>query len=178
MTHFGVIQDESLTGGFLESVGIIPPDPNLSSFEFIKSDKLVFSPETKSLINTINQLSIANLPSVSTDLFARVRDNISQTFSQFRDVFELQATQLVGLGEAAVGISGALSEQVAIREEQLARTQEQIRNQQLAINAITEGRAGAGFDPIKFFTDNPLIGGIGIGGLAVGGIILLILLRR
>jgi len=133
---------------------------------------------TRQLIKLSNViLPGLNVPTVSTDLFARVRDNISDTFSQFRDVFELQAGQLVGLGEAAVGISGALSEQVTIREEQLARTQEQIRNNQLAINAISEGQAATGFDPIGFFTDNPVLAGISIGGLLVGGVVLLIALR-
>jgi len=40
-----------------------------------------------------------------------------------------------------------------------------------------KGISAGGFDPIKFFTDNPLIGGIGIGGLLVGGVVLLLVLR-
>ena len=33
------------------------------------------------------------------------------------------------------------------------------------------------FNPIKFYTDNPLIGCIGIGGLAVGAVVLLLVLK-
>ena len=168
MVFAGVSQDPS--GFFTFKQELVDVDPIAQAIQSGET--------TKQLVNISNfLLPQLNVPKVSADLFARVRDNISDTFSQFRDVFELQAGQLVGLGEAAVGISGALSEQVTIREEQLARTQEQLRNQQLAINALIEGQAAAGFDPIKFFTDNPLIGGIGIGGLAVGAVILLIALR-
>lgn len=99
---------------------------------------------------------------------------------------------LLGLGQASIDISGALSEQVTIREQQRARTQEQIRNQSIAIGEINErvsrqlielgdslgGISTGGFDPIKFFTDNPLFAGISIGGLLVGGVVLLLLLRR
>lgn len=107
---------------------------------------------------------------------------------------QFQATtiqNLLGLGQASIDISQALSEQVTIREQQRAFDQEALRNTQIAIGQINErvsrqlielgesfkGISTAGFDPIKFFTDNPLIGGIGIGGLAVGGVILLLLLR-
>lgn len=107
----------------------------------------------------------------------------------------LVTTNLIGLGEASLDISKALNEQITIREDQLARTQESIRNQQIAQTSINEqftsalgsltkslgdlGKGGVGgFDPIKFFTDNPLIGGIGIGGLAVGAVVLLLVLKK
>jgi len=98
---------------------------------------------------------------------------------------------LLGLGQASIDISQALSEQVTIREDQLARTQEAIRNNQILQTNINEqftkafgdltntlGNIGqGGFDPIQFFTDNPLIGGIGIGGLAVGAVVLFLVLK-
>ena len=168
MVFAGVTQDPS--GFFTFKQELVDVDPIAQAIQSGET--------TKQLENLSNfLLPQLNVPKVSADLFDRVRDNLSQTFTEIRDVLQLQTGQLVGLGEAAVGISGALSEQVTIREEQLARTQEQIRNQQIAIEAISEGQAGAAFDPIKFLTDNPLIGGIGIGGLAVGAVILLILLR-
>jgi len=167
----GVTQDPS--GFFTFKQELVDVDPIAQAIQTGETTR-----QLESLSNFF--LPQLNVPTVSADLFARVRDNLSQTFSEFRDIFQLQATQLVGLGQASIDISGALSEQVAIREEQKARIEEQLRNQQIAINAISEGQAGSvtGFDPIAFFTENPLIGGIGIGGLAVGAIVLLLLLRR
>ena len=111
---------------------------------------------------------------------------LPETFRQ-----AVTTTNLLGLGQASIDISSALSEQVTIREQQLARTTEAIRNQRIFTESINErlsqqitalGKSFGDintqqFDPIKFFTDNPLIGGIGIGGLLVGGVILLIALR-
>jgi len=99
---------------------------------------------------------------------------------------------LLGLGRASIDISQALSEQVTIREQQRAFDQETARNTQIALGQVNErlsrqitelgdslsGISTGGFDPIKFFTDNPLIGGIGIGGLAVGAVVLLLLIKR
>ncbi len=106
--------------------------------------------------------------------------------------FEQVQVPLFELGQASLDISGALSEQVAIREEQLARTQEAIRNQQIFTDEVNQrlsqqvtelgqslGDIGqGGFDPLKFFTDNPLLGGIGIGGLAVGAVVLFLLIKK
>ena len=98
---------------------------------------------------------------------------------------------LIGLGEASIDISTAVNEQITIREEQRKRDIEQVNllaietgqlNERLSrqVQELGESLSNlgqGGFDPIKFFTDNPLIGGIGIGGLAVGGIVLLLVLR-
>jgi len=91
-------------------------------------------------------------------------------------------------------LSKSINEQITIRENQRAADQEQVRNQQIAQTSINEqftnsladlskslgdiGKGGGDFDPIKFFTDNPLIGGIGIGGLAVGAVVLFLLIKR
>lgn len=104
----------------------------------------------------------------------------------------LDITNLFKLGSASVDITTALNEQITIREDQLARTQESIRNNQILQTNINEsftntlgdisnalGDIGkGGFDPIKFFTDNPLLGGIGVGGLLVGGVVLFLVLKR
>jgi len=106
--------------------------------------------------------------------------------------FEQVQVPLFNLDQATKGLSDAINEQITIRENQRAADQEQVRNQQIAQTSINEqfttslgdlskslGDIGkGGFDPIKFFTDNPLIGGIGIGGLAVGAVVLLVLLRK
>ncbi len=100
---------------------------------------------------------------------------------------------LLGLGQASIDISGALSEQVAIREQQRVQTNEALENQAIALGQVNERLStqiqeignslknigsGQGFDPLKFFTDNPILGGIGIGGLAVGAVVLLLVLRK
>lgn len=99
---------------------------------------------------------------------------------------------LAGLGQASLDISSALNEQITIREQTISKTTEALKNQQLFTQSVQEKLnqdiAGltksisdlgkGGFDPIKFFTDNPLIGGIGIGGLAVGAVVLLLLIKR
>jgi len=98
---------------------------------------------------------------------------------------------LIGLGQASLDISSALNEQITIRENQRKIDNESLQNTQLAIGQINErlsrqvtelsksfSEINTGdFDPIKFFTDNPLIGGIGIGGLAVGAVVLLLVLK-
>lgn len=123
-------------------------------------------------------------PKLSTDLFQRFNESLSSILTGFT-----QERQL--LGEASIDISQALSEQVTIREQQRVFDQEALRNTQLALGEINErvsrqlielgnsfsGISTGGFDPIKFFTDNPIIGGIGIGGLLVGGVVLLLVLR-
>lgn len=166
----------SLTGGFLESFGLSPTVPTQSPIEFFRANL----PDLGALTQSFATITQAAQPTISAGLFERVRQNISEAL-------QLGRTQRVQLGEAAVDISQALSEQVAIREEQLARTQEAIRNQQIATTAINErlsaqvtelGESFKGFDPIKFFTDNPVFAGLGIGGLLVGGVVLLLLLRR
>lgn len=156
---------------------------------------------------TLSQQAAA-LPQTITGQTVSPQVSLSESFQSSLNIFsnilsggELPETfresivtqNLLGLGQASIDISGALSEQVAIREQQLAKTQEAIRNQQLLTESINErlsgqvtelGKAfsglsgGNGFDPIKFFTDNPLIGGIGIGGLAVGAVVLLLVLKK
>ena len=106
--------------------------------------------------------------------------------------FERVQVPLFELGQASKNISSALNEQITIRENQRAVDNEALRNQQIAQASINEQFTKSlgdisqsfseisqgGIDPLKFLTDNPLIGGIGIGGLTVGAVVLLLLLRR
>jgi len=180
LTHLGVILDKALTGGFLESAGVTAPDPTVSPIEFIKSGGQTFSPETKSLITTLKQLPIANKPSVSLDLFDRIRDNISQTFSQIGETTQLLGEQTTALGESGLDISAALQGEVQLREQQ---RQVDIAAQESVFKEIfgrldAGEQTGGGFDIFKFFTDNPLFLGLGAGGLIVGGLALFLLLKR
>jgi len=170
----------SLTGGFLDPTRVNATGSGSIAGQFAPFGGINIPSSTE--LQTFLTSGIFRLtePKVSAGLFERVRQNISQAL-------QLGRTQRVELGLASIDISQALSEQVAIREQQLARTQEQIRNQSIALGQINErlsrqvtelGQSIGGFDPVKFFTDNPIIGGIGIGGLLVGGVVLLILLRR
>jgi len=129
---------------------------------------------TRNIINRIQDLVDRNL--------------VASTQFQFENV----QVPLFNLGEASKNITSALNENITIREQQRAIDQEAFTNQQILQTSINEGFTNAlgdiskslgdigkgGFDPIKFFTDNPILGGIGIGGLAVGAVVLLVLLKR
>jgi len=163
------------TGGFLDSINTSPIITGLTGTATISGTPTIQANLSNSFVQARaildNILSGGELP---------------ETFRESVTTFNL-----LGLGQASIDISTALNEQITIREEQLARTNEAIRNNQLLQNNINEqftkvfGDIGqslsdigkGGFDLIKFFTDNPLIGGIGIGGLLVGGVVLLVVLK-
>jgi len=145
-----------------------------------------------SLLPAETQVSAAEIIAERAALTRSIFPTATTGITQFIQEQSQDIVNLFKLGAASVDISGALSEQVQIREAQLARTQEQIRNQNIAVEqinerlsrqvtqlgeSITDLSRGQAFDPIKFFTENPIIGGIGIGGLLVGGAVLLIALR-
>lgn len=175
MPHFGLELLGHTTGGFLDSI--------------------TTSPIVTGLTGTAIITGTATTQATLSDSFLAAKTILNNILSggELPETFRESVTtqNLLGLGQASIDISQALSEQVTIREDQLARTQEAIRNNQLAQNSINEAFTKSlgdisnafsdigkgGFDPIKFFTDNPLIGGIGIGGLLVGGVVLLVLLR-
>jgi len=69
------------------------------------------------------------------------------------------------------------SEATAIERKRLTDINESLSTRITELGQSLQGGAG-GFDPFKFLTDNPLLGGIGIGGLAAGAVILLLVLRR
>ena len=124
-------------------------------------------------------------PSIIQDSTSIILENLKKSF------FDVTRFNLLALGEASLDISQALNENITIREQQRAIDVESVANQQIQINQLNErlskqvqelGDAlknigSGGFDPIKFFTDNPIFLGLGIGGLAVGGVVLLLVLR-
>ena len=124
-------------------------------------------------------------PSIIQDSTSIILENLKKSF------FDVTRFNLLALGEASLDISQALNENITIREQQRAIDVERVSNQQIQINQLNErlskqvqelGDAlkdigSGGFDPIKFFTDNPIFLGLGIGGLAVGGVVLLLVLR-
>jgi len=175
MPHFGIESLGHGTGGFL--------------------DTITTSPIVTGLTGTATISGTSTIQATLSESFAQARAILDNILSggELPETFRESVTtaNLLGLGQASIDISQALSEQVAIREEQLARTQESIRNNQILQTNINEqftkafgdlsnslGDIGkGGFDPIQFFTDNPLIGGIGIGGLLVGGVVLFLVLK-
>jgi len=175
MPHFVIESLGHGTGGFLDSI--------------------TTSPIVTGLTGTATITGTATTQASLSDSFAQAKAILDNILSggELPETFRESVTtaNLLGLGQASIDISQALSEQVTIREEQLARTQEAIRNNQILQTNINEqftkafgdltntlGNVGqGGFDPIKFFTDNPLLGGIGIGGLLVGGVVLLLVLK-
>jgi len=133
--------------------------------------------------------------STLSDSFLQARSILDNILSggELPETFRESVTtaNLLGLGQASLDISKALNEQITIRENQRAIDQEAARNNQILQNSINEaftttlGDIGksisdigkGGFDPIKFITDNPLLGGIGIGGLAVGAVVLFLVIK-
>ena len=105
------------------------------------------------------------------------------------NVQELIHENLIGLGKASVDISEAVGEQIRIREQQkqaAESSRQQLREDfeetkgilsEQVVNLGKIPAAGSGFDPIGFFTNNPLLLGLSAGGLAVGGIALLLLIK-
>jgi len=168
MTHFGVIQHSSLTGGFLESFGLSPEISTKSPIDVIKESGF----DLGSLKLAFDTIRIQNKPKVSFDLFDRVRENLS-------GAFQIAGEQRELLGQASVDISKALGEQVTIRETQRAETLGLIGeiNKRLSGQVTALGETGKGLDPLKFLTDNPLLLGLSAGGIAVGAIVLIILLK-
>ena len=124
-------------------------------------------------------------PSIIQDSTSIILENLKKSF------FDLTTFNLEALGQATIGLKAATDEQIVIREKQRKVDVDQVNNQQIQINQLNErlsrqvqelGDAlkdigSGGFDPIKFFTDNPIFLGLGIGGLAVGGVVLLLVLR-
>ncbi len=137
---------------------------------------------------TATERFLANVPqSISSGASTQtIIDNLKES-----NLVNIISRNLIGLGQASIDISSALNENITIRENQRAIDVEAVKNQQIQINVLNERLSGQvsslgeslskitteGFEPIKFLTDNPLVGGIGIGGLAVGGIVLLLLLK-
>ena len=141
---------------------------------------------------TVTERFLSNVPSYissgqsTQDIIERIKERTMALGLLSFDTQSLIHSNLIGLGEASVDISEALNRQIEIRDAQ--RGGQQVFNKTIAdyANEINErlssqvvalGEGGEGFDPIKFFTDNPLLLGISAGGLAVGGIALALLLR-
>jgi hypothetical protein len=101
---------------------------------------------------------------------------------------------LFKLGSASQDLSGAIAQQAQVREEQRAETFSSINslseivgqvNERLSTQVTNLGEsvqqassAASGKDnPLGFLTQNPLLFGLGVGGLAVAGIVLIIALK-
>jgi len=178
MPHFGIESLGHGTGGFLDTI---------VSQSSLETAAAALQPATVT--------GTATIQSTLSESFLQAKAILDNILSggELPETFRENVTtfNLLALGEASKDITDALNEQITIRENQRAIDQEAFTNQQILQTSINEGFTNAlgdiskgfsdigkgGFDPIKFFTDNPLIGGIGIGGLLVGGVVLLVLLK-
>lgn len=165
MTHLGDIIHSSLIGGFLTGT----------------------TTDTGQTITGQTGDSSASFQQAA-NIFQNILSGVGLPQTTFERV---TSENLIGLGEASIDISKALSEQVEIRERQRAVDNEALQNTQIVLGQVNErlstqvqslGKSiedlsRGQFDPVKFFTDNPIIGGIGIGGLLIGGVILLVALK-
>jgi len=171
------------SGGFLDGIGDgigSGPIPGLTGTRTVTGTPTRIIPSgvesglsTRRIINQIEDL---------------VDRNLVQS-TQFQ--FEAVQVPLFNLQQNQSTFSSALNEQITIRENQRATDQESVNNLKIFTESVNERLSQqvtqlgkslgdlsvASFDPIKFFTDNPLIGGIGIGGLLIGGVVLLVLLK-
>ena len=167
MTHFGAILHSSL----VEPNQDLVVDPNVSALEFFIANP----PDLGTLKDSFALIAAQNEPKVSTDLFDRIRTNIAQALDTARD-------ERTSIGEFALNIDTSLNKQIAIREAQRAETfdfirkiEDRISAQLVDLGETTKGESG---NPFEFITDNPLLSGLSVGVLAVGGIVLLLLLRK
>ena len=124
-------------------------------------------------------------PTIVSGSTQTIIDNLKNSF------FDLTRFNLLALGAASEDISFALNENLTRIEIDRKIDVESVANQQIQINQLNErvsrqlselGDAfknigSGGFDPIKFLFDNPIFAGIGIGGLAVAGVVLLVVLK-
>lgn len=130
---------------------------------------------------TTNVLS----PSIIADSTSIILQNLKNSF------FDVTRINLLALGAASEEISFALDEQIIIRERQRAVDIDQANNLQIQLNVLNERlssqvseigqsltKLGESGSPLEFLTNNPIIAGIGIGGLLVGGIILFVVLKK
>lgn len=95
---------------------------------------------------------------------------------------------LIGLGNASVDISKALSEQDSKVQEQFRQLtdflnsfNERVSGQLIDLGGSVSDASAAATEsnnPLGFIFDNPLLFGLGTGGLVVGGIVLILLLKR
>jgi len=182
MPHFAIESLGHGTGGFLDQIATSPLVTGLTGTRTVTGESFLTGIavtggvesglSTRRILNRIQDIVDRNL--------------LQSTQFQFENIF----VPLGQLGQNQETLSSALNEQITIREEQSAKAFEAISNNQILQNSINEqltkslsdigkslGEGTGGFDFIKFFTDNPLIGGIGIGGLLVGGVVLFLVVR-
>jgi len=169
MPHFGIETLGHGPGGFLDQINT--------------------SPIVTGLFGTSTVITTASgIPVLQTERLNRITESAA---TSTRDILQRQnITQL--LGQASVDVTNALSENIQIREDQRARDNEAVANQQIQINQINERLSGQVTDlgqsledlasgasnPLEFLTQNPLFLGLGIGGIAVGAIVLLLLIKK
>lgn len=160
--HFGIIPHDILTGGFVEGTTLdtgqtITGQEGDTSTSFIQSFQ-----------NLQNILQGGELP---------------ETFRQAtttRNLIDLGIQQTI-IGEQQTvfgGNIGDLSEALNILNErvssQLSKLGESVTEASVAAGQATASQS----NPLSFLTNNPLLFGLGAGGLAVGAIALFILLKR
>jgi len=180
MVHFSIESLGHGGGGFLDTI-----TSSLNVTGLTGAGTITSTPKTQSFVETstqfqTNQLNLQNilagfsLPKTST-----------QALTDFN---------LVKLGEASVEISGALTQQINIREQQRAETfgvinvladfiggiDKRLSGQisELGTTVQTQNAGDPLGDTISFFQDNPFFGGLGSGALLAGAAILGILILK
>ena len=122
-----------------------------------------------------------------------VENSLSKT-SLFNNL-QINNRNLENLGLASLDISKALNDNIAIREKQREETfasingladivasinervSGQLQDLGQAVTDVSKAQDGTG-NPLDFMFKNPILFGLGAGGLAVAGVALLLVLRR
>jgi len=176
MTHVNLgglsLQHDALTGGFLAPEDL--PDPGISPIDF----HITNPPDLGTLKESFAIIAEQNEPKVSTDLFERIRTNINKAFDSAREERET-------LGGKSLDLEKSINEQIDVRESQRAETfgfidkiNTRISDELIKLGDTTKDSGGKPFGFISDFVNNPILLGLGTTGLIVGGIVLILLLKK
>jgi len=174
MTHFGLLQHDALTGGFLDTIN---PNPDVIG---------LFGTRTKTGTATRQATKSQNFISSKLTFDNILKGTLPTPQAPFNIATNRNLIQL-GLDTTALGQS------TIDRFAETERNKEDITGLKSFVNEINDRLSGQvtdlgdslgdqGGDPLGDFIqglkDNPLLAGLGTGALIAGGVVLFLVLRR
>ena len=147
-----------------------------------------------SLFGTNESISSGKSSSIIESISSKLSKENSILKSNLFNQQEINSSNLINLGKASIDISTALNNNIQIREDQRAETFGAINGLADIVGSINErlskqvtelgqsvtdvSKAQDGDNPLSFLTKNPLLFGLGTGGLIAAGVAAFILLKR